>query len=101
LKKNFVINDQLDCEELVPLLIKHQLDPSFVVTKLSYDRWNQAVQTIGATYLLKHDTVLPFITKIKEIWPACPEREILVIVLRRAYLFNNFTTIDEIKDQLP
>jgi glycosyltransferase involved in cell wall biosynthesis len=101
LKNNYVIDDQIDCEELFPLLIKHGVNPSFLVDKLSYDRWNQAIQEIAASLNLQHNALLPFIAKVKQIWPACIAQETLLIVLRRTYLFSNFTTISQINQQLP
>ncbi|WP_281165277.1 glycosyltransferase [Liquorilactobacillus sicerae] len=101
LSKNHLINDQIDGEELFPLLIEKGVSPDYFVKKLSYNRWNQVIQTVAEKLVFDRGELLNFISKVRQTWVECISRQMLIVLLRRMYLFSNFSTITEIHKQLP
>ncbi|MFT9051560.1 glycosyltransferase [Liquorilactobacillus nagelii] len=89
-------------ESLLTLLIKKQIDPSYLALKLNFEEWNEAISAWISTCLSNSTAIPKIVDKILESWThTCWQREFLLHRLTHCYLFNNFTAGTEIKAYLP
>ncbi|MFT8460161.1 MAG: glycosyltransferase [Liquorilactobacillus ghanensis] len=87
-------------EDLLLIYIDRQLNPNELVAGLNYDELLELVSSISDKYSLKVNQIPDFITKIEKCWKKCPQRELLLMTLRRNYILSNQILLENVKNQL-
>jgi glycosyltransferase involved in cell wall biosynthesis len=87
-------------EDLLLLYIDKQLSPDQLVRNLSYDELLELTTAISDKYSRKINQIPDLISKIEKCWAKCPQRELLLMTLRRNYILSNQVILEDIKKQL-
>ncbi|MFT8458982.1 MAG: glycosyltransferase [Liquorilactobacillus ghanensis] len=87
-------------EDLLLICIDRQLNPNELVAGLNYDELLELVASISDKYSRKVNQIPDFITKIEKCWEKCPQRELLLMTLRRNYILSNQVLLENVKNQL-
>ncbi|MFT9274051.1 MAG: glycosyltransferase [Liquorilactobacillus nagelii] len=87
-------------EDLLLLYINQKLDPDEIVASLNYKELSSLVSFVSDKYSRKINQIPDFISKVEKCWKECPQRDLLLITLRRDYIFSNQVILDDVKKQL-
>lgn len=94
------ISCQPPFEDLLLVYLNNHLSPAESIDNLDYNELISLASSISYKVSRNIHEIPKLINQIEQYWKISPQRELILMTLRRNYIFNNQVTLDEVKSQL-
>ena len=92
---------EVPCQELLPLLLRHAVDPTPFVETLNYEKWMAVVNSVSVQLNSNPENISALINQIEAVFPNSSKKQILLIAVQHNYICNQDVSLTGIMKQLP
>lgn len=94
------ISCQPPFEDLLLVYLNNHLNPTEIIDSLDYDELISLAGSISYKVSRNIQEIPQLINQIEKYWESSSQRELVLMTLRRNYIFSNQITLDQVKSQL-